>query len=144
ILLAAVMFIGTAICGTMPAFSWNLVMCFLMGMAAGGMLPIGFTLLAETMPARHRSFLLVLLGGVTILGGYLAASVLARLLEPHFGWRVLWLAGLPTGLVVILLNELIPESPRFLLLRGRISEANAVIARYQTLDSTQATPVRPV
>src|SRR3569623_159433 len=36
ILLSALMFIGTAICGAMPAFEWNLVMCFLLGASAGG------------------------------------------------------------------------------------------------------------
>ena len=36
ILLSALMFIGTAICGAMPSFEWNLAMCFLMGASAGG------------------------------------------------------------------------------------------------------------
>src|ERR1700751_5313109 len=35
ILLSGIMFVGTAICGAMPAFQWNLLMCFLMGLAAG-------------------------------------------------------------------------------------------------------------
>jgi len=42
----------------------------------------------------------------------------------------MWLIGLPTGLLVILLNRWIPESPRFLLLNGRTAEAQAVIERY--------------
>ena len=57
------MFIATSICGAMPGFAWNLLMCFLMGAAVGGMLPIAFALLAETIPARHRSWLMVLIGG---------------------------------------------------------------------------------
>ena len=55
ILLAAIMFIGTSICGAMPSFNWNLAMCFFMGLAAGGMLPITYTLLAETIPAAVHS-----------------------------------------------------------------------------------------
>ena len=43
ILLAGLMFIATSICGSMPMFELNLVMCFLMGMSAGGLLPITFT-----------------------------------------------------------------------------------------------------
>ncbi|MDB5839037.1 MAG: transporter, partial [Herminiimonas sp.] len=46
ILLSALMFIGTAICGAMTSFEANLVMCFLMGASAGGLLPITFTLMA--------------------------------------------------------------------------------------------------
>src|SRR5579871_685245 len=40
ILVSSVMFVGTSICGAMPSFSWNIAMCFLMGAAAGGMLPV--------------------------------------------------------------------------------------------------------
>jgi putative MFS transporter len=132
ILLAAIMFIGTAICGAMPSFVWNIVMCFLMGASAGGMLPITYTLLAETVPAYHRGWFLVLLGGLGLAGGYLAASGCAALLEPHFGWRIMWLLGLPTGLLLIVLNQFIPESPRFLLLQGRVAEAGIVLARFKT------------
>jgi len=64
ILLAGVIFMGTAICGAMPSFNWNIFMCFLMGIGAGGMLPVAFALLAEIMPTRHRGWCLVLLGGI--------------------------------------------------------------------------------
>src|SRR3546814_1109840 len=74
ILLSALMFIGTAICGAMPTFEWNLVMCFLVGASAGGMLPIAFTLMAETVPAAHRGWLLVALGGVGTSAGYLRSE----------------------------------------------------------------------
>ncbi|MCW7539361.1 MFS transporter [Aquabacterium sp. A7-Y] len=130
ILLSALMFIGTAICGAMPAFEWNLVMCFLMGASAGGLLPITFTLMAETVPARHRGWLLVALGGIGTSAGYLLASGAAALLEPLFSWRVLWLLGLPTGAVIIFLNRYIPESPRFLSAMGRNAAAVAVLARF--------------
>ncbi len=43
ILLAAVMFISTSTCGAMPTYPVNLVMCFLMGLGVGGMLPIIFS-----------------------------------------------------------------------------------------------------
>jgi MFS transporter, putative metabolite:H+ symporter len=33
----------------MPSFHWNLLMCFLMGGSAGGMLPVAYALLAEIM-----------------------------------------------------------------------------------------------
>ncbi|MGN6789189.1 MAG: MFS transporter [Rhodanobacteraceae bacterium] len=130
ILLSALLFMGTAICGTMPSFEWNLVMCFMMGAAAGGMLPIAFTLMAETVPARHRGWLLVALGGVGTSAGYLAASGAAAMLEPAFSWRVLWLLNLPTGALIVVLNRFIPESPRFLANAGLEDQARAVLARF--------------
>ena len=35
ILLSAVMFVGTSICGAMPSLYWNVGMCFLMGLRRG-------------------------------------------------------------------------------------------------------------
>ena len=124
ILLSALMFIGTSVCGAMPSFGWNLAMCFLMGASAGGLLPIAFTLLAETVPARHRGWMLVALGGVGTTLGYLLASGCAALLEPVFGWRVLWLLGLPTGALIILLHRQIPESPQFAPPQPRVPSAD--------------------
>lgn len=130
ILLSALMFIGTAICGAMPAFGWNLAMCFLMGASAGGLLPITFTLMAETVPAAHRGWLLVALGGIGTSAGYLLAAGSAALLVPEFSWRALWLLGLPTGLMIIFLGRFIPESPRFLANAGLMDAARAVLARF--------------
>jgi MFS transporter, putative metabolite:H+ symporter len=129
ILYAGIGFIGTSICGAMPSFGWNLVMCFLMGVAVGGMLPICYALLAETIPARHRGWLMILIGA-DIAGAYILTSWLATELVPTYSWRILWLIGLPTGLVFVLLNRWIPESPRFLLMQGRDAEARDVMARY--------------
>ena len=130
IVLSSLMFVGTAICGAMPAFGWNLFMCFLMGASAGGLLPIAFTLMAETVPSRHRGWMLVLLGGLGTTGGYLVASLCAAWLEPQYGWRILWFLNLPTGLLLIALNRYLPESPRFLVHMGRNDEARHVLEGY--------------
>jgi len=142
ILLSAVMFVGTSICGSMPSLAWNVGMCFLMGAAAGGMLPVTYALLAETMPTRQRGWALVLVGGLGAVGGYLAASGLSAWLQPMFGWRVMWFLNLPTGLVLILLNIHIPESPKFLAAMGRVAEAQAVLKRFGcvVLDAGLAPP----
>lgn len=129
ILFAGVVFIATSICGSMPDYRWNFAMCFLMGLGVGGMLPITFTLMAEVIPARHRGWLMVLIGG-DVAGAFIITSWLAAELTPTYGWRILWLLGLPTGVVLLLLNRWIPESPRFLLQQGRDAEARAVMARY--------------
>lgn len=147
ILLSAVMFVGTAICGAMPSFGWNVAMCFLMGAAAGGMLPVTYALLAETMPMRQRGWVLVLVGGLGSIGGYLAASLASAWLEPVLSWRALWFLNLPTGLVLIALSVFIPESPHFLLRLGLRDEARATLARFgsRLLEEAAATlqPLAP-
>jgi putative MFS transporter len=130
ILLSAVMYIGTSICGAMPSLWWNIAMCFLMGAAAGGMLPVTYALLAEIMPTKHRGWCLVLVGGIGAVGGYLASSGLSALLQPLFGWRIMWFLNLPTGLVLISLSPLIPESARFLQQIGRAAEARGMLVRF--------------
>ncbi len=142
ILLSSVMFVGTSICGAMPSFWWNVAMCFLMGAAAGGMLPVAYALLAEIMPTKHRGWCLVLVGGVGSIGGYFAASALSALLQPFFGWRIMWFLNLPTGLLLIALSPLIPESARFLQHMGRLDEARATLARFGAVISLAPAAVR--
>jgi putative MFS transporter len=130
IILSTVIFIATSVCGAMPAFWLNLLMCFLMGASAGGMMPVVYTLLAEIMPPRSRSWVLVLVGGAGLIGGYLAASFVAAVFEPVFGWRSLWLQGFPTGILLLLLARFIPESPEFLVSQGRTEELEAMGRRF--------------
>jgi putative MFS transporter len=140
ILLAGLLFTTTSICGTMPGFTWNLLMCFLMGIGAGGMFPVGLTLLAETIPARHRGWLMVLIGGNTALA-YIVTSWLAATLTPTYSWRILWLIGLPTGLALLALNRWIPESPRFLAEWGDRVGAEVIMSYYgAAAPDTSASP----
>jgi putative MFS transporter len=146
ILLSTLIYVSSSICGFMPAFGWNLVMCLTMGMSAGGMLPTVYSLMSESMPADKRGWLIVAQSGLGTALGYLAASGAATLLVPHYSWRILWLLGAPTGLILLLLSRWIPESPRFLLATGRRAEAIAVMARYGIAEIPEETaqPETPV
>jgi putative MFS transporter len=144
ILLAAVIFMGTAICGAMPSFAWNIFMCFLMGLGAGGMLPVAYALLAEIMPTRHRGWCLVLVGGIGSIGGYFATSALSAILQPHFGWRIMWLINMPIALILIAVSPILQESARFLQSMGRLQEARDTLARFGiSLDTTKTAPAEP-
>ncbi|HET8654536.1 MAG TPA: MFS transporter [Longimicrobiaceae bacterium] len=140
ILMAGMTFIATSACGAMPAFWMNCVMCLTMGFGVGGMLPIMFTLMAESIPARHRGWMMVLIGG-DIVGAYIITSALASWLVPHYNWRILWLIGFPTGFLLLFLSRWIPESPRFLLAQGQIREAESVMRRYGAVAVREPEPV---
>jgi putative MFS transporter len=124
----------------MPLFELNLLMCFMMGASAGGMMPVVYTLLAEIMPPRSRSWILVLVGGTGLAGGYVAASTVAALFEPQFGWRSLWLQGFPTGILLLLLARFIPESPEFLVSQGRKEELEALGRKFGIVPAPPSTP----
>jgi MFS family permease len=48
---------------------------------------------------------------------------------PHaIGWRVVFLLGAVLGGAILFLRHHVPESPRWLLLHGRVDEAEAVVA----------------
>lgn len=101
-------FTVTSMCGSMPTFTGNVVMCALMGIAVGGLAPLLITLLADEFGARRRAHVI----GLSIVAtavGYLVASGSAYWLEPVFGWRVLWLIGAPTGIALLVFAGWIPS-----------------------------------
>lgn len=125
ILVASLLFLGTTVCGAMPTYGGTLVMCALMGMAAGGMLPVVYALMTESLPPGRRAGIMVLQAGLTTTGGYMAASGLAALLIPLAGWRVTWFAQLPLVLILIALNRWIPESAAFTARQTRAKQVPA-------------------
>jgi putative MFS transporter len=90
------------------------------------------------MPSRQRGWVLVAVGGLGSVGGYLAASGFSAWLEPLLSWRIMWFLNLPTGLVLIFLNRLIPESPKFLAALGHWREAEAMMRRFGCVVRNQA------
>lgn len=108
-LLATLGFTATSMCGTMPDFGGNVVMCFLMGIAVGGLAPMLITVLGDLFPGRGRGAAVTGLSIVATAIGYLVASGSALWLEPVFGWRVLWLIGAPTGLLLAAAAAVIPD-----------------------------------
>jgi len=72
----------------------------------------------------------VLIGGIGAIGGFMAAAGFSALLQPTFGWRIMWLLNFPTGLLLVLMSPILPESARFLQQTGRAAEARALLARF--------------
>lgn len=130
ILLSSVMFVATSPCGAMPMYSMNLFMCLMMGFGVGGLLPIAYSLLSETIPARRRGGIIVLTAGGGTALGFLIASGSAAALIPDYSWRIMWFLGVPTGFLLIGLHRWFPESPRFLAATGQHEEAHEVMRAF--------------
>lgn len=91
---------------------------FAVGVFGGALLPVAASTIADIAPIRWRSTL-VGLGLAGIIVGPLVASALISILLDRHGWRLFFqLGGLTPLLLIPLVMLLVPESPRFLALRG--------------------------
>jgi putative MFS transporter len=112
-----------------PSYEVFLIARVLAGAGAGAESAIIAPFLSEFVPARRRGWFVGALAGFFSFG-FVAAALIGRFLVPTVseGWRV---AQLVTALPVVMLlwwRRSLPESPRFLMARGRQAEAEAVVA----------------
>ncbi|MGZ6827964.1 MAG: MFS transporter [Mycobacteriales bacterium] len=107
---------------------------FVAGIGIGGEYAAINSAIDEMMPARFRGRVDIAVNG-TYWGGALLATVAQLLIFNNVGedvaWRMGFLIGPVLGLVVLLVRRHLPESPRWLMMRGREDEAEAEIARME-------------
>ena len=99
------------------------------GFGMGGAMPNAIALTSEYMPKRSRtSVVMTMFCGFSFgsaCAGWVAAAVIRR-----FGWQAVFLVGGPTPLVLaILLIAVLPESIRFLVLKGGSRRESPAISR---------------
>jgi MFS transporter, putative metabolite transport protein len=109
------------------------IMRFLVGVGVGMDIPTSTAYLAEIAPRRQRGRLQGSLLNIMWILGAMASTLVALPLIAWFGdeaWRwMLGLAALP-ALLILLGRKGLPESPRWLLARGRIEEAREAFAAF--------------
>jgi AAHS family 4-hydroxybenzoate transporter-like MFS transporter len=102
---------------------------FLSGLGLGGVLPNVIALNAEFAPKRLRATVLVVMStGITL--GAAVPGIVGVTLMPTYGWPVIFIVGGIVPLVVgLCLIFAIPDSIKFMVLRGGSDEAVARLAR---------------
>src|SRR5438270_13053662 len=94
--------------GCATNFTQFIILRALFGIGMGGEWGVGASLALEQAPRRWRGVLSgILQSGYSI--GFLVASVVARLLMPHWRW-MFWLGALP-ALLALYIRSKVPESP---------------------------------
>lgn len=116
------------------AMSWSVVSLsifrFLSNFGLGGEVPVTSTLGSEFSPGRQRGSMT---GGImsAFPVGLAVAALLSLLIIPNFGWRTLFAVGVIPALLLLFVRRYMPESVRYLLSKGRITEAEATVARIE-------------
>ena len=108
---------------------------FIAGVGIGGEYAAINSAIDEMMPARFRGRVDIAVNG-TYWGGALIATVaqlvIFNSLDPGTAWRIGFLIGPALGLVILFVRKNLPESPRWLIMKGREDEAEAQIARIES------------
>lgn len=120
--------IWMGVCGLAPDISVFGFGRLMVGIGVGAVIPLAAALAVEFAPKgkEHRYSAGVWAGFPA--GGVLASLVSLALLGP-FGARVMFYIGLiPLVFLVPFMIRYLPESPAWLLAKGRVQEANKVVA----------------
>src|SRR5215471_12991142 len=140
LLIASLLIFGLA--SLFSAFAGSLTMLtvlrFFTGVGIGGAFPGAATLTGDYAPHRRRALLIMISFTGAPVGGFICGQ-LAGVLLPTLGWPSIFVVGgvFPLALVVLMAFWL-PESPRFLAAKGRLSPRQAAFLHRLDIPAGQA------
>ncbi|MBD7983874.1 MFS transporter [Sporosarcina sp. Sa2YVA2] len=94
---------------TLTAF---LILRFFVGAGLGGELPVASTLVSESVSAKERGRVVVLLESFWA-AGWLIAALIAYFIIPEYGWRIALIITALPAFYAIYLRRNLPDSPKF-------------------------------
>ncbi|KAF8405195.1 hypothetical protein HHK36_010095 [Tetracentron sinense] len=139
---AVIFFIGALLMGFATNYAFLMVGRFVAGIGVGYALVIAPVYTAEVSPASSRGFLTslpeVFINGGILLG-YVSNYAFSRLPE-HLSWRFMLGVGAIPSVFLVFSVLTMPESPRWLVMQGRLGDAKRVLAK--TSDSKEEAELR--
>jgi MFS transporter, SP family, major inositol transporter len=142
LLIACVFIVGTVTCSVAPDTATLCVCRFILGLAVGGASVVVPTYLAEMAPAERRGRLITFNELMIVSGQLLAFAVNAAIggaMGDHQGvWR--WMLGVAVVPAIVLFVGMLfmPQSPRWLVAKGRLQEAMEVLRRIRPSGAVQS------
>jgi putative MFS transporter len=119
--------------GFAPSYGSLIAIRVVQGFGLGAEVPLVFTYLSEFLPARRRGMLIASIVAFWQASSF-GAALLAIYVIPIYTWRGMFLiAAIPVAVLLVFVLRM-PESIRFLLLRGRTTEAEAIVQRFSDVD----------
>ncbi|XP_020105058.1 polyol transporter 5-like [Ananas comosus] len=128
---SAIFFAGALLMALAPTYALLMLGRFVAGVGVGYALTIAPVYTAELSPASSRGFLTsfpeVFINSGILLG-YVSSYAFAGL-PLHLGWRVMLGVGAIPSVLLAMGVLAMPESPRWLVMKGRLAEAASVLRR---------------
>jgi putative MFS transporter len=109
-----------------------LVLRFFVGLGLGAELPVASTYVSEFAPVKIRGRLIVILEAFWAVG-WTAAALIGFFVIPASddGWRWAFALGAIPAAYALFVRWGMPESPRWLAMRGRIAEAERIVVSFE-------------
>lgn len=96
---------------------------FLSSIGLGAVYTAANTLMAESVPSKHRAFILsIMVAGISV--GLLCAAWLAGWIIPTYGWRVLYFITMLPVIFGVLMLFMVPEPEVWKEMKRRIQQEN--------------------
>ncbi len=127
IAIMSVMSFGCALAGN---FSTLLACRLVQGIGVGGEMPVAATYINELSRAHGRGRFFLLYEMIFPLG-LMATGQIGAWLVPAYGWKTIFLLGGVPGLLITFLVARLPESPRWLISKGRLREAETIVEQVE-------------
>ncbi|WP_411686625.1 MFS transporter [Acinetobacter pseudolwoffii] len=108
-------------------FIWRL----LLGIAVGADYPIATSFLTEFLPRKYRGILISVMIVIWFIGAasaYIVGEIAIRYAGDD-AWRWILASAAVPGIFFLIARSGTPESPRWLLSKGRITEADQIVKR---------------
>jgi putative MFS transporter len=140
----AIMAVMTLACAIAGSFSVLLACRFIQGIGIGGEMPVAAAYISELSRARGRGRFFLLYEMIFPVG-LMAAGQLGAWLVPAFGWQAIFLIGSIPCLIITALVARLPESPRWLISKGRLLEAGVIVKQMEASagGTPPSVPVEP-
>ncbi|GLU08990.1 hypothetical protein SLE2022_258710 [Rubroshorea leprosula] len=142
VLAGSIFFVGALLMGFATNYAFLMVGRFVAGIGVGYALMIAPVYTAEVSPASTRGFLTSfpeVFINIGVLLGYVSNYAFSKL-STHLGWRMMLGVGAIPSVALAIGVLAMPESPRWLVMQGRLGEAKRVLNK--TSDSKEEAQIK--